>query len=504
MMKSIVAFMLCLLMLCSVFSGCVPQSPSNPDNTVDPSNGTDETEPVKVHYLHWLTPEDLPGDEAVLQKIMEETGIEPVCLTPAGGSQAEKLNILMSSNEPLDLINGNWPDYATTGSIISINDLLKQEGEALEASFTDLEWATRTDKDGKIWGVPISNYANGSGLRIRTDWLEKVDLPMPTTLEELEAVLEAFKKEESLGKDRIIMATSWQVSQLERTFSGMFCPSGTEDFLDTDGKVKPAIFHAGYRDFIAKMAEWYEKGYFWKEGFVQQYTVINDLVAQNRVGILATWSSVGIDGYIQLLDAEQEVQYAFADKLSGPAGTSYTLLRPGVDAFMITSKSKVPEATMRLINWYNADVDNKMLVGHGIEGVNWKWIDKENHVFEVLEVADNQKVTGKYNYVQGGLHLSAWADDNWSKAWLECFGFGTDSNVDLKIPFDLDVSYDTAKIQGTVPTFSDLEKFRDENIIKFITGQRDISEWGAFLEEMLYVGYEKTIDEKTAQYDAAQ
>lgn len=131
-------------------------------------------------------------------------------------------------------------------------------------------------------------------------------------------------------------------------------------------------------------------------------------------------------------------------------------------------------------------------------------MDKEKQVFEKLEVSSDQEVTGKYNYVQGGLHLSAWANDNWSKAWLECFNFGTDPNVDLKIPFDLSISYDTAKIQSAVPTYSDLEKYRDESIIKFITGQRDLGEWDAFLEEMLNLGWAKTIEEKTAQYQAAQ
>lgn len=506
MLKRLIALSLSVLLLAGVFAGCAPaQSPDTGDNpSGNEGEGSGTQEPTKVHYLHWLTPEDLPGDQAVLQKIIEETGIEPICITPAGGSQSEKLNILMASNEPLDLINGNWPDMQRTGSIIPLNDLLEQEGQALVDSFTENEWATRTDKDGKIWGIPISNYANGSGVRIRQDWLDQVGLPVPTTLEEFEAVLEAFKNEESFGKDRIVLATSWQVSQLERSFAGMWCDSGTEDFLDTDGKVKPAVFNPGYRDFVAKMAEWYQKGYFWKEGFVQQYTVINDIVAQNRVGILATWSSTGIDGYIQLLDAGEDVKYVFADKLSGPAGTAYTLLRPGVDAFMITSKSKVPEETMRLINWYNDDIDDKMLVNHGIEGVNWKWVDKEKQVFEKLEVSSDQEVTGKYNYVQGGLHLSAWANDNWSKAWLECFNFGTDPNVDLKIPFDLSISYDTAKIQSAVPTYSDLEKYRDESIIKFITGQRDLGEWDAFLEEMLNLGWAKTIEEKTAQYQAAQ
>ncbi len=503
--KGLVLFLV-IALTASMFSGCTGQTQEvqQPDEGQQQS-GTPDTpqEPIKVYYLHWLTPEEVPGDELIRQKIIEEINVDPICLTPAGGSAEDKLSILLASNEPLDMFSGTWTDMAATGAIIPINDLIEEYGEELKANFAENEWEARTDKDGNVWGIPIAVMPSSSGVRIRTDWLEKVGLPFPETVEQFEEVLEAFHNEELFGKDSVPMVSTTISNFLHNAFAGLYCPSGTADFLDTDGKVKPAFFNSGYKDYIAKMAEWYSKGYFWKDGFIQPRPDIDAVVAQNRVGIMATWSSVGINGYIQLLDSGIEVEYKHMLKFTGPAGTAYTAQNPDRSCYMIPKKSQNPEAAMKLANWYNANVDNKMVAAVGLEGVHWNWVDKENQIYELLEVSEDQKVTGKYNYVQGGFHLTAWGNDNWSKAWIEAYDFALDPTLDLKIAFDRDVNYDYAKIQGVVPAYSDLEKYRDEWILKFIIGQENLSQWDQFLEQMLNIGYDKVIEEKTAQYQAA-
>ncbi len=62
--------------------------------------------------------------EAVRAYIIEKTGIEPVPIIPPKGSETEKLNLMLASNEELDLFGGSWLNYYAKGAIQPVNEYL--------------------------------------------------------------------------------------------------------------------------------------------------------------------------------------------------------------------------------------------------------------------------------------------------------------------------------------------------------------------------------------------
>ncbi len=466
-----------------------------------------KTEPVKAYILTKVEAgTELPDDAKVGKYISEQTGVEPIMIKPPAGTYDEKLNLMLASGEPLDaFIVGNWTEFQKKGMIRPINDLLKDAPDLVK-SYSQSEWDSVTDQaTGNIYAIPFYNDQIGNAPRVRKDWLDALGLEVPTTLEEFENVLEAFKTTDKFGKNVIPLATHLSYSQLDRAFMGLFTKYGDGNWIDTDGSVKPAILDPAYKDYIAKIAEWYAKGYIWKEAFTQEFTVIDDLVMQNRVGVLATWVSVGINGIEQLMTADPKTEYVYLDKFEGPAGSAYSLRLPPPQGVAFSINSKNAEAAIKFFNWSVAAKENRNTIELGLENTHWKFLDKENNVVERTPGAD-KLYSNIYSLVQGGngnpMHRK---DDTVNgRLWAQYFSFSTDPAVDLKKPADYGAFYDEAKIAGAVPSAGDIDKFRDKWLVKFITGQEPMSKWDSFISDLRNMGLDKMVAERTAQYKAQQ
>ena len=55
---------------------------------------------------------------------------------------------------------------------------------------------------------------------------------------------------------------------------------------------------------------------------------------------------------------------------------------------MITSKSKNPEACMKLLNWVVSDSSNFLTLMYGLEGEGWEWQDEANGYYKVLNTEE--------------------------------------------------------------------------------------------------------------------
>ncbi|UUZ86731.1 extracellular solute-binding protein [Paenibacillus sp. P26] len=179
--------------------------------------------------------------------------------------------MLLGSKDEIDLFQGNWDDYASKGAIIPLNDLLDKYGQDIKKAWPQEAWDYMKDKDGKIWGIPRGVPAVHYPIWVRSDWMKKLNLKMPQTIDELEAVLKAFKEQDPDGNgkaDTIPMMTD--LNGIKMAFLGGFVENGNSNWVDpADKKLKPVELAPGFKDFVAKMADWYQKGYIYKESFAK-------------------------------------------------------------------------------------------------------------------------------------------------------------------------------------------------------------------------------------------
>lgn len=172
-------------------------------------------------------------------------------------------------------------------------------------------------QDGKVYGMAISpNLTEGEVILIRQDWLDKLNLKAPTTIDEFEQVIAAFTnddpdgngKKDTYGFDfsgKDSYNTGW-VSDSVMIFSAFAGKNLPGTWHEEDGKLTYGSVADGNKEALAKLRDWYSKGYLNKELATQgAWDALADFT-EGKAGIIIgrPWL------YDSILDVEKNVKGA--------------------------------------------------------------------------------------------------------------------------------------------------------------------------------------------------
>ncbi|MEF9879687.1 MAG: extracellular solute-binding protein [Clostridia bacterium] len=213
--------------------------------------------------------------------------------------------------------------------------------------------ALSTNREGKIYGLPKKlplRPLTAFPTYINRDWLNKLGLEMPTTYQELEAVLEAFVTKDPNGNsiaDEVGYAGPVPASA-RKDINELMIPFGTQasragNYMGLDAQGKPYFVPTAenYRQGVQWVRGLYEKGLLSQERFTQT----SDMVAAKTqaeggslTGICFAWTA----------DAEvgaNAAQFQVMEAVKGPDGNRYvesdpTYLNYARNEFVVTSACK--------------------------------------------------------------------------------------------------------------------------------------------------------------------
>jgi putative aldouronate transport system substrate-binding protein len=284
--------------------------------------------------------------------------------------------------------------YGKDGTIIPLNGLIDKEMPNLKALFEkrpDIK-ALVTAPDGSIYSLPVGEEL-GSGqeeigsnpdfLYINQKWLDKLNLKMPTTLDEYHEVLKAFKAKDPNGNGKAdeipltFMNTFW-TGDIGYLFGAFGVPDKTyqpgnntyAEHLNVDnGKVSYAAVQPQFKEALAYFHQWFEEGLIDKESLTQDTT---QYFAKGKsdpeiMGSFLWWDHTDVVG------SERDDYYPIVPPFQGMVvkwNNGSALARAGS---VITSANKNPELTAK---W----LDN-LYEPHTAAEVRWGpigvWFDKD-------------------------------------------------------------------------------------------------------------------------------
>ncbi len=427
--------------------------------------------------------------EEVTQYIVDAIGVRPVVIVPPGGSATlEKLNLLLGSSDPLDLFQApRWTDYKD--AIIPINDLLEQYGDNLREVIPAEQWGKCTDTEGNIMCIPRNTPTSPYIMWVRADWLNELGLEVPTTVEEFEAVIAAFKE----AKPESFIAT--RPADYVQSSLGGWTEFGRSNWIDEDGRMKPWILQPGVEDWLTKMNEWWSNGWF----FADTFTGFEEpeLFRTCNIGAWMGWYSRITLIVPQIEEGCPGIEYV-RTSITGPMGYMATVNQQTTSGYVVTKKSQNPAAVVQFINWLYADVENDITARYGIKDKHWWWED------EAAKVVDRDPESG---YVSEFTLPNPIIEVRYSvldpaRAWhVEYLATQLRDLSDAKMPFDATVPYDDSRIAEEAPGLGDINRLIDEQIVLFITGSRPLDQFDAFLEDLNRAGMEDWINALTTQYN---
>lgn len=146
--------------------------------------------------------------------------------------------------------------------------------------------------EGRNYGlpIPVSSTDDVLYLWLRADWLEKLGLEVPKTLDELEQVMEAFVTQDPDGNGE---DDTWGINVAgnlpEYTTRGVMNAYGAYPYFwieKENGEVVYGTNQEETKEAIKRVAQWYEKGYINPESITQDlYTAYEDVIRE-KCGIL--------------------------------------------------------------------------------------------------------------------------------------------------------------------------------------------------------------------------
>ena len=243
-------------------------------------------------------------DNRALQYIEDTLNINVVYnwLAPSD-SYNDKLNLTIASGDIPDMMIVNplqLQQLTVAGAIEDMtpyidtyaNSDLKRAYD--ETGGSALEAATI---DGKVMGVPnVSPQADAPGMAwVRKDWLDKLGLKAPKTVDDIEAIARAFIEQDPDGDgaaDTVGLTGTLQpvaVASNLHGFDAIFNAYGafpTRFYENDQGQVVYGSVQPETKEALARLAQMYEDGLIDPEFATKNAEKANELVVSGRSGIM--------------------------------------------------------------------------------------------------------------------------------------------------------------------------------------------------------------------------
>jgi hypothetical protein len=339
---------------------------------------------------------------------------------------------------------------------------------------------------------------------VRTDWLKKANLPMPTTFEQLEQTIAEFRK---IDPNAVVLTNG--LNDFRYASVGGFAQNGYSNWVDPkDGAVKPPELQPDFKDWVAKMAEWFKNGWIHPQSFAAHND--QDIARGGHVGVFQGWYSRVTILFQEILSAVPGMDFDFGGEgVKGPKGYLETFSPGGSTAIMITKKAKNPAAVVQYWNWICGSADNYTTTVYGIKGTDWDWADEKHYWVKRLNI-DGSKggyYAGELVAVNGPIvETEMGPDDPLLRRHYQFIQEQIEGpKVDYaKLPgkqtLDFFVPYDQTLIKKSVPGLADIQRLIDEETTKFISGTRPLTDWDAFLGQLKSAGLDAWSKAYTEQY----
>lgn len=458
------------------------------------------------------------GEYKAIQALEEKLNCEIEFIHPPVGQEQDNFTILMADSELPDMIfcggidkyypggvemayeDGVLYDYTDLISEDLTPNFYKKMQESAEVKKMVCDDEGRIIRLGAKFAGSEEADLTYNGLLIRSDYLEQAGMEIPTTISEW---TELFAKMQENGvKYPLSLAGDNGMGGLfsSNVFSSAYGISAGDFYKDENGKIAYGPYQDAYKDYLAKLNEWFEAGYINPDFTIQKESDVMSQAADDKVGsMFMHLYTYGAEYYMTTEKDNPEKALVPApiptlnegDELPGLRESSIYL----GDYKYITADAKNPEACMALLDaLYNEDID--CMMNNGIEGVTYdmedgvpvrRTISSDADKETVLSMWPEQWATTEDNDLDYILtrKYNKGAQDEALTLWKEQ---GTDQMLSKFILLNTEES----EIKTSYQT--DIETYVKEMALKFIMGQESLDNFETYQENLKNMHIEDLID----------
>jgi len=228
-------------------------------------------------------------------------------VTDQNDALATRIRLALSSGEELPdvlyLTHHDYPellrDLVDSGRIMNVEEAFEKYASprVKEAYKRNPDVWKTVSLHGKRWGIPqISDGKVGDPiLWILQDWLERLNMRPPATLDELEALIDAFTNRDPDGNGKrdtvgLALAGKNSLNGWIGDASFLFGAYGEQPYQwnrTKDGSLSYGSLEPTVKNALVRLADWYAKGYIDPDFSTYDEMKIISMLAEGKAGIIS-------------------------------------------------------------------------------------------------------------------------------------------------------------------------------------------------------------------------
>lgn len=496
--KSVPKMLILLFCIVLLTAGC-----SNGGNAGG-NTGKEDGRPTDISILSIFYQKEPPAkDNAILQEIERRTNTKLDITWVTANNFSEKVNVTLASGEMPDLLlvtdtgNAAFRSMAQQGAFWDLTDLIKDYPNLMK--FPDVTIKNNLI-NGKLYGVPRVRPTEGNAQPlIRKDWLDQVKMPMPANVDELYAVMKAFK-EQGLGGQNTLGLSGYvnQDNMGQFQFLQDVFTHTAGKFRVENGQLADVTFEPEMREALQWFHKLYAEGLIPQDFALLKHDQAKDLFFSGKAGMFLDKPDQ-ITGMLSEMNKAgmADANIVWAPKLSGPLG-EYAAKGNGHYGMFVIPATVPEDKLKKLLAFldYGASDEGNELANYGRKDIDFT-VQDGNNVLTDTALGDPsfgfmQNIFKKHDkYGNIGTGLSAERKKE-AEAWID-----QAAEVSIANPVDGLIS-ETATLSGP-----DYDKKIQDLKTKVIMGSASLEDWDAFIEKLKKdATYNKINEEYNQAYQA--
>ena len=422
------------------------------------------------------------------------------------------------------------------GQLQPFSDIWEQYSEGSYTDFLATEAGQFYEKrmrleDGKVYWITdfeTMTYKGEEsafvlGFQIRQDWLDELNLEMPTNTDELYDVLKAFQDQDVNGNGQADEEFLVNYSSFATDLAQCFGLGIDITFVNSQNgnKVESPWYQENVKDYIQYMQKLYAAGLLKMEDSQSSSDMAN-----NKVAAVANW---GTELWLEpQITVPEGAAYPWFAPIRVQAVEGQTPLfrgsnkyNPGWTATAVPASSDKQQAIAKILDFLVTE-ESVHLTERGIEGVSYEMIDGKVHSISDPTL-ENTDAVGMSLWCNGSIFPRYTLNNEISEGMDDTIAYaetnGVKNNQSAKSDFTLSCINDpehrllhdengyavptAEEIDRTNEISTDLRTYSSELLTKLIMGEKSLEDWDSYIADLKELGLDDLIAINQARYDRA-
>lgn len=531
--RRLMAAAMAAVMLTGTLAGCSAKSETSGTEAAKGEAGTSQAQTEETlegslvskepkEFTVFLNFNNMPFDSnwQVWQEAAKRTNISlKGTISLSNSNEEEAFNLMMSSGNLADIIGyvdaSSLEKLGRDGGMIPLNDLIREHAPNIQKVLDEDARFRQTaySLDGNIYQIPKNQELKAAEFWwIRQDWLDKLNLKAPTTVDELHDVLYAFRNEDPNGnglKDEIPLFDRAGWKQPDEY---LYLWDTSLEFYPRDGKMKYEPLEENFKTGVSNMIKWYQEGLIDPEIFTRGASSRDTLLGGDLGGCTHDWVSTA--NYNSTL---QETIPGFQMAAIAPPADQNGVVKervsryPGV-GWGISSQCKDPVTVIKFMDYFFTE-EGSDLMNWGIEGDTFtRDADGSKHFTDTVLQSELTPI-GYLRSIGAQYRIGMCQDGDYEYATMKEDGIeanklynGHDEWFDDSLPPYLDgkmaLKYTSDDETEYKNIMASIKPYVDEKFQSWILGVNDFdSEYDTFIKELKARGIDRALEINQKAYD---